>query len=314
MRKISLGFANAQVSALCLGTMFFGTKVNQNTSFDLLDQYIGNGETFIDTANIYAWWIQGFAGGESETLIGKWLKERKNRGNIFLASKVGFDYSSVKRELKRNTIISECEKSLRRLGVETIDLYYAHIDDRNTPLEETLESLNQLIKVGKVRFIGASNIQTWRLEQAHSISKTLDMAEYCCVQQRYTYLQPRAGTKFEPQVTINDDLLDYCNYRNITPLAYSPLLKGAYVQPNRPFYSQYQSDDNQKRLSVLRNIANEFGVTVNQVILAWMLRNAPKILPVFSASTKEQMAENLNSLQINLSEEQFSLLQNVVSS
>jgi aryl-alcohol dehydrogenase-like predicted oxidoreductase len=314
MQRTSLGFTEAQVSSLCLGTMFYGTKVSQDSAIDLLDQYFENGGNFIDTANIYAWWVPGFVGGESETLVGKWINERKIRKDIFLASKVGFDYGSVKRELKSKTIIVECEKSLRRLGVETIDLYYAHVDDRTTPFEEILESFTQLINSGKVRFIGASNIRAWRLEQAHCISKSQSFAEYCCVQQRYTYLQPRAGTKFETQVAVNDDLVDYCNSRNVTLLAYSPLLKGAYVRANRPFYPQYQSEDNQMRLTVLKSIADECGVTINQVVLAWLLHQKSPILPVFSASTQEQLAENLDALKIKFSDEQFSRLQNVVNS
>jgi aryl-alcohol dehydrogenase-like predicted oxidoreductase len=314
MEKTSLGFTDEKVSPLCLGTMFYGTKINQEVAFGLLDQYFESDGSFIDTANIYAWWVSGFSGGESETLVGKWINERKIRKEIFLASKVGFDYGSVKRELKQSTIIAECEKSLRRLGVETIDLYYAHVDDRNTDFDEVLEGFTRLIDSGKVRFIGASNIQAWRLEQAHWVSKMQNLAEYCCVQQRYTYLQPRSGTNFETQVVANNELLEYCAGRNITLLAYSPLLKGAYVRTDRPLYSQYQSDDNQNRITVLRTVADETGATVNQVVLAWMLHSKPRVLPVFSASTQEQMKENLASLQIELSNEQFDRLQNVVNS
>ncbi len=313
MEKISLGFTNEKVSSLCLGTMFFGTKINQKTAFELLDQYFENDGSFIDTANIYAWWVTGTKGGESETLVGKWINKRKARKKIFVASKVGFDYGSVKRELKQSTIITECEKSLRRLGVETIDLYYAHIDDRNTNFDEVLEAFTRLINSGKVRFIGASNIQTWRLEQAYWVSKMQNLAQYCCVQQRYTYLQPRSNTKFENQVVANSDLIDYCETRNITLLAYSPLLKGAYTREDRSLYSQYQSTDNQKRLEMLKTIADEAGATTTQVVLAWMLHSKPQVLPVFSASTKEQLKENLGSLQIKLSDEQFSRLQNVIN-
>lgn len=309
MQKTLLGFTNEKVSSLCLGTMFYGTKVNQETSFGLLDQYLESGGNFIDTANIYAWWVPGFKGGESETIVGKWIKERKARQEIFLASKVGFDYGSIKRELKQSTIIKECEKSLRRLGVETIDLYYAHVDDRDTEFDEILEAFTRLIDSGKVRFIGASNISTWRLEQARWVSKTQNLSEYCCVQQRYTYLQPRSGTKFDNQVVANDDMLEYCKTRNVGLLAYSPLLKGAYVREDRPFYSQYQSADNEKRLAILNAIADETGATIAQVVLAWMLHM--QILPVFSASTKEQLKENLGALQVNLSAKQFNRLQNI---
>ena len=195
--------------------------------------------------------------------------------------------------------------------VETIDLYYAHVDDRGTEFDEVLEAFTRLINSGKVRFIGASNIPTWRLEQAHWVSKMKNLAEYCCAQQRHTYLQPRSGTKFENQVVANDDLLGYCKTRGLTLLAYSPLLKGAYVRADRPFYSQYQGTDNEKRLAMLKVIADETGATITQVVLAWMLHSNPQVLPVFSASTKEQLKENLESLQIKLRADQFNRLQNI---
>jgi aryl-alcohol dehydrogenase-like predicted oxidoreductase len=167
MNSVPLGNTGENVSALCLGAMYFGTRQNKKVSFNLLDQYFEFGGTFVDTANIYAHWIDGFKGGESETIIGEWMKERNNRDQVFIASKVGFGYQDVPSNLQTETIIKECEKSLRRLGVETIDIYYAHHDDRETPLEETLEAFLRLVDSGKVRFIGASNYLAWRLEEAH---------------------------------------------------------------------------------------------------------------------------------------------------
>ena len=126
------------------------------------------------------------------------MKERKNREKLFIASKVGFGYGQVKIGLSARQIVAECEKSLRRMGIETIDLYYAHVDDRQTPMEETLESFDQLVKDGKVRYIGASNFRAWRLEEARWISQELGLAGYQCIQQRYTFLPPRPGMTFGP--------------------------------------------------------------------------------------------------------------------
>ena len=218
-----LGQTNMDVSSLCLGAMFFGTRNDQPTSFRLLDQYMDAGGSFIDTANIYAHWVQGFKGGESETLLGQWMKQRGNRSQVFIASKVGFGYGDVPKRLTAQDIQTECEKSLRRMGIETFDLYYAHVDDRQTSLEESLEAFNRLVQAGKVRFIGASNYLAWRLEQAKWISETKGWAEFCCVQQHYTYLRLRPGTNVKPQEMVNDDLLDYCATEPITLLAYSVL-------------------------------------------------------------------------------------------
>jgi aryl-alcohol dehydrogenase-like predicted oxidoreductase len=138
------------------------------------------------------------------------MRERKNRAQMFIATKVGFGYPGVEQGLRAHQIETECEGSLKRLGIDTIDLYYAHVDDRNTPQEETLEAFDRLVKAGKVRLIGASNFLAWRLEEARWVSQTHGWAEYCCIQQRHSYVRPKPGGSFAPQIAANDDLLDYC--------------------------------------------------------------------------------------------------------
>ncbi|MHC4201275.1 MAG: aldo/keto reductase, partial [Planctomycetota bacterium] len=223
MRKLPLGNSGVDVSALCLGAMYLGSREDKATSYDLLDQYSQAGGSFIDTANIYVRWREGFVGGESETLLGQWMKDRGNRDELFIASKLGFEYQDVERGLGAAQIADECEKSLKRLGVDTIDLYYSHVDDRNTPLEETMEAYDKLVKAGKVRFIGASNFLAWRMAEVRSVCAAHNRVDYCCIQQRYTYARPRSGTTFAPQISANDDLLDYVKSSGITLLAYSPL-------------------------------------------------------------------------------------------
>ena len=308
MKTVPLGNTGVNVSVFCLGAMYFGTRNDPQSSYQLLDQYVAAGGTFIDTANIYSRWVPGFVGGESETLLGAWMRERKNRAQLFIASKVGFEYPGVERGLKAWQIEAECDKSLKRLGIETIDLYYAHVDDRNTPQEESLAAFDRLVKAGKVRFIGASNFLAWRLEEARWISQTHGWAEYCGVQQRYTYARPRAGTSFDPQIAANDDLLDYCRTRAMTLLAYSPLLGGAYSRPDRAFQEQYVGADAAARIAALKNVATEVGATVNQIVLAWMIRSEPCVIPLIAASTPAQMQENLAALQISLSAEQMAYL------
>lgn len=306
MKKQVLGHTGVEVSSLCLGAMYFGSRNDQATSFKILDAFMDAGGTFIDTANIYAWWVDGYKGGESETILGDWMQQRGNRDKVFLASKVGFGYGDVPTGLTAKIIEQECNKSLKQMKVDTIDLFYAHVDDRNTPLEETLEAFDRLVKAGKVRFIGASNYLAWRLEEAHWLSKTNGWAEFACIQQHYTYLRLRAGTNVAPQVMANDDLLDYCQNRPMTMLAYSVLQSGSYTRPDRPFRSELRMADNEKRLEVLHDIANETNATVNQVILKWMLDR--QIIPLIAASSESQLAENIGALAITLSDDQMTRL------
>jgi len=308
MKKVLLGNSGVEVSEFCLGAMYFGSRTDKETSYQLLDRYVTAGGSFIDTANIYARWMPGFVGGESETLLGAWMRERKHRADLFIASKVGFQYPGVERGLKTQQIEEECNKSLKRMGIETIDLYYAHVDDRHTSMEETLEAFDKLVRAGKVRLIGASNFPAWRLEEARWTSRTHGWAEYCCVQQRHSYIRPRAGTSFDPQVAANEDLIDYCRTRGITMLAYSPLLKGAYSRADREFQDQYVGPDTNVRLAALQKIADQTGATTNQIVLAWMAHSDPYVIPLFSASTEEQMEENLGALDIKLSQEQMDYL------
>lgn len=303
MQTTPFGSTGEQVSALCLGIMYFGTKTDEADSFRLMDQYVDAGGAFFDTANVYARWIEGFQGGESETLLGKWLKQRGNRDDLFIATKMGAPYGDVPRSLKAQYIEQEVEKSLKRMGIETIDLYYAHTDDRDTPQEETLEAFNKLIQAGKVRHIGASNFPAWRLEGSYRICEAHDWQMYACVQQRHSYLIPRAGWQPPVHTYANDDLLDYLNVRGMSLVAYSPLAKGAYTRSDREMPNVYTGPDNEARLAVLNDICNETGATANQVVLAWLI--AHNVIPLFSASSDAQMTENLGSLTVQLSGEQI---------
>jgi aryl-alcohol dehydrogenase-like predicted oxidoreductase len=307
MKRTSIGTnGELDVSALCQGTDHFGTRVDYETSCDILDRYVAAGGNFLDTSNYYAAWLPGGKGGESEALIGKWMKERNNRDQLVIATKVGVPYQDVPLGASAAIIESEAEKSLKRLGIDTIDLYYTHLDDRTVPFEEQLGAMDRLVKAGKVRCIGACNIKAWRLEEARQISLNNGFPLHACVEQRFTYLRPKVGASFGGQISANRDLLDYCRHRSLPQIAYSPLLYGAYVRDDRPLPPQYQHADSDVRLEALRSVAQELDATLNQVVIAWLMHR--NIIPIIGASRIEQVTENLGCLTLELTEEQMTTL------
>ena len=308
MRKLRLGCSELEVSALCFGTDLVGSKIDCETSFRLLDLFREAGGTFVDTGNFYSAWIPGCVGGESETTIGLWMKDRGCRAEMTISTKLGFDYPGCAGGLSAAEIERECDKSLRRLGTDRLDLYYAHRDDPETPLEETMQAFDRLIRAGKVRAIGASNLRAWRIAEANAVAAANGWARYSVVEQRHTYLRPRHGADFGPQICINDDVKSYCRSRNIALIGYSTLLQGAYTRPERAVPLQYAGPDADARLAVLKCVAEELGATLNQVVIAWLLQSYPPVLPIIAGSRPEQVRENLAALDIRLSSEQVQRL------
>jgi len=303
MRELPLGDAGLNVSALCLGTMFFGTRVPKPHAEALLDRYVEAGGRFLDTANNYAFWVEGGRGGESEELLGCWMRSRGNRDALILATKVG---GAPGEGLSARAIERAVEGSLRRLGTDRIDLYYAHIEDRSVPLDETLEAFDRLVRAGKVRHVGASNHPAWRIERARQLSAGRGWAAYCCVQQRHSYLRVVPGTDLGAQQVAGRELLDYCAAEpGVALLAYSPLLGGSYARPER-LPAAYRGPDTDARRAALRAIARETGASAGQVVLAWLL--ATGALPLIAASTREQLDENLAALDVALMDEQLAKL------
>jgi aryl-alcohol dehydrogenase-like predicted oxidoreductase len=305
MMKVRLGKSEIEASALCMGTDSLGSKVSREASFQLLDFFAERGGSFLDTANFYASWLPGFQGGESETTIGLWMKERGNRDQMVIASKLGFDYPGCAGGLSAAEIERECEKSLRRLQTDRIDLYSAHRDDPGTPIEETMEAFDRLIRSGMVRAVGASNLSVWRIAEANKVSELHGWAQYCAVQQRHTYLRPRHGADFGPQICINDDLKGYCRCRGVALVGYSVLLQGAYTREDRTVPAQYAGPDADARREVLEEVSKETGATPNQLILAWMRQSDPTVLPIIAGSQTSQLAENIAALDIGLTEDQI---------
>ena len=305
MKKLKLGKSGLEVSALALGTDLIGSKINRASSFALFDFYHRQGGIFLDTANFYASWLPGFQGGESETTIGAWMKERGNRDTMVISSKLAFDYPNCQGGLNAAEIERECEKSLRRLQTDRIDLYYSHRDDHQTTLEETMKAFDQLIRAGKVRAIGASNLPVWRIAQANTVAKANHWHPYSAIEQRYTYLRPRYGADFGPQIFLNEELKAFAQFEGIALIGYSVLLQGAYTRSDRELPAQFAGPDSDERLRVLKAVAAEVERSPNQVLIAWMRQSTPAILPIIAGSRVEQLAENIAALDLTLSEGQM---------
>lgn len=310
MKTTPLGKTGLDVSAICMGTVWLGTKQDKKASYQLLDQFVEAGGNLIDTANIYSFWIgDEFSGGESETVLGQWMEDRGNRHDIVMATKLGIPYPGVELGLSAKQIEEECEKSLKRLRTDYIDLYFAHADDRNTPQEETLAAFDRLVKAGKVRHIAASNFTAWRLAEARMISAQNDLAPYCAIQQRHTYLRPKHNAEWGLQIWLQPEMVDYCRTHRVTIMAYTPTLTGAYSgRADRPVPPEYQTPDTDVRLAALHQVAEETGASPIQVVLAWMLHSDPQVIPLVGGSTPKQFAENLGALKVKLSAEQMGRL------
>ncbi|MDJ1017760.1 MAG: aldo/keto reductase [Paracoccaceae bacterium] len=305
MRQIQLGHSGPFVSPACLGTMYFGSKLDAVTAAEIADAYVGAGGQFIDTANIYAGWIEGCRGGESEEFLGGWMRDRKNRSSLIVATKMGFPYRDVPQSASADLVVSECEKSLRRLKTDFVDLFFIHCDDPATPLDETLEALELLRRSGKVRFVGASNYSAIRLARALDIAAAETVQQFCCIQQRHSFLTPAPGVITAPQVVADKGLLEQCKNRSLGLMAYSPLIGGLYSDLNRPLPPDYKSPENVERLDVLASICVETGATGNQVVLAWMRESQVPTVPLLGVSSTGQLKENLVSLTLELSHEQI---------
>ncbi|QPV61948.1 aldo/keto reductase [Halosimplex litoreum] len=300
MDAVPLGTTGERVSPLCLGTMYFGSETDPETSRAILDRYYEAGGRFLDTANIYATWVDGYGEPESEPFLGDWMARRSNREELFLATKVGFEYGDVPQSLDPDLIEREVEKSLDRLGTDYVDLLYAHVDDRDTPLAETMAAFDRLVESGTVRHIGASNYYGWRLARANTIAEERGLTPFSCTQPRFSYLVPHRYSDFDRQRPATDELVSYCDDEGLTMLPYSPLLQGCYGRDDRRIPERYVTTENRLKMDAVEAIADRHGVSGNQVVLAWMTQRDPPTVPVVGCSTVAQLEENLGALDLDL--------------
>jgi aryl-alcohol dehydrogenase-like predicted oxidoreductase len=310
---MDIGDTGLRTSVMALGCMYFGTRIDAPTSYALLDRWFAAGGRFLDTANNYAFWVEGADGGESEELLGRWMRERGVRDEIVVATKVGAaptDPSAgfaALEGLSASAVSTAVDASLRRLQTDHVDLLYAHWDDRAVAIEETVGAFGAVVAAGKAAHVAASNTRAWRLERARAAAGALGVAPYCAVQQRHSYLRPRPGSTVSPNagadLAVDDELLDLCASEGVGLLAYSPLLGGAFTRADRPLPAAYRGPDADARLAALHTIAREIGATPNQLALAWLLGRTPPIVPIVAASTLVQLDELIGAVDVELGAE-----------
>jgi aryl-alcohol dehydrogenase-like predicted oxidoreductase len=296
-----LNTTDLTVSRLCLGGNVFGWTADEDTSFAVLDAYLDAGGNFIDTADVYSAWADGNSGGESETIIGKWLARRDDRDRIVVATKVGM-LAGFKNQ-KRETILSSADRSLKRLGVDHIDLYYNHLDDPATPLEETLAAYDQLVKDGKVRYVAASNFSAERLAKALEIQEREGFAKFVALQPEYNLV---SREQFE------GDLRDVVARNGLATVPYFSLAKGFLTGKYRPGVqvdspragaaSKHLDEHGLQVLEVLDELAETHETSVASVALAWLAQQPTVAAPIASARTLEQLSDLLPLLTFELSQ------------
>ena len=301
-----LGRSGLQVSPLCFGGNVFGWTVDERTSFSLLDAWVEAGFNFIDTADVYSRWVPGHTGGESETVIGRWLKQGGRRDRVVIATKVGMDQG-----LKPARIREAVEASLRRLQTDRIDLYQAHKDDETTPLAETLEAFARLVEEGKVRAIGASNYSAARLAEALETSARLGLPRYESLQPLYN-MYDREDFERELQPLCRREEVGVINYYALA----AGFLSGKYRSPEDASRSargastvkKYLNARGLRILEALDEAARRSGATPAQVAIAWVMAQPGVTSPIASATSLEQLQDLVRGSRLRLGEDTLALL------
>jgi aryl-alcohol dehydrogenase-like predicted oxidoreductase len=305
-----------EVSVLSLGTMHFGTATDEATSFAILDRYVEAGGTFIDTADNYAFWV-GSQGGESEELLGRWRRSRGVGDEIVIATKLGArplapgtGFVDNAEGLSARVIRESAQRSRDRLGMSRLDLLYAHIEDPAVPLDETVQAFAELVAEGTVGLLGVSNHWAWRVERARGLAAAAGLPGYEVLQYQHSYLRPRTdlpglASPDGMRGVVGGDLLSYLRAEpQLAMVAYSPLLKGGYVNPGKRLDAEFDHPGTPLRLAALREVAKDAGATVNQVVLAWLIGAQVPVIPLVGASSVVQLEESLAAVDLELTTEQ----------
>ena len=303
MQYRELGRSGLHVSPICLGGNVFGWTADERTSFSILDAWVDAGFNFIDTADVYSRWAPGHTGGESETVIGKWIKQSGKRDKVVIATKVGMDMGDGKTGLSPQWIAQAVEDSLRRLNVERIDLYQAHKDDETTDLQATLEAFGKLVEQGKVRAIGASNYSAARLKEALAVSKRTGLPRYESLQPLYN-LYDRAVFERDLQPLCVEEGVGVINFYAIA----AGFLSGKYRKPEDADKSargantvkKYLNDRGLKILAALDEAGKRTGAPHARIAIAWVMAQPGIAAPIASASSVEQLQEITKAAELKL--------------
>jgi aryl-alcohol dehydrogenase-like predicted oxidoreductase len=304
MPRRLLGQTGLQIEPLVFGGNVLGWTADEAMSFSLLDAFVGAGFTMIDTADVYSIWGPGNSGGESETIIGKWLSRRRRRNDIILATKVGWELSPAEKGLRKTYIVNAVEKALGRLNTDYIDLYQSHIDDPATPVEETLEAYAKLIRQGKVRFIGASNFGASRLQESLDVSNRYGYPRYTIFQPLYNLI---AREQFETE------LAPICLKEGLAVITYFSLASGFLTGKYRSdgdLAGRLRSEEvkrhitraNFEVLKALDIVGSRLNCKLGQIAIAWLLSRPTVTAPIVSATNLEQLSELVAACEINLDE------------
>ncbi len=302
MKKKKLGTTGLEVAPLAFGGNVFGWTIDEKKSFELLDAFLGAGFNLVDTADVYSRWQAGSVGGESETIIGNWMKQRGNRAQVIVATKVGSDMGQGKKDLTKKYILKAAEDSLRRLQTDYIDLYQTHFDDLVTPVEETLEAYTQLINEGKVKHIGASNVSPERLRASFETSKKNGYARYETLQPWYNLYEREVYEKELEAIAIEHSL-GVISYFSLA----SGFLTGKYrneADLNKSVRGQgVKKYLNEKGLNILKALdeaAAKYNSDPATVALAWLIAQPTVTAPIASATSLGQLNTLFKSAELEL--------------
>jgi len=310
MKKRKLGNSGLQVAPLALGGNVFGWTIDEPASFQVLDAFAAAGFNFVDTADVYSAWKPGNKGGESETILGNWIKKSGNRQKVLIATKVGMDMGAGMKGLSKDYILRAVEDSLRRLQTDYIDLYQSHTDDATVPLQESLEAFDQLVKQGKVRAIGTSNYSAVRLSEALDVSKKHGLPRYESLQPLYNlYERADYESTLEP----------LCRENGIGVIPYYSLASGFLTGKNRSEadlaksargggVKKYLNARGLAILAALDQVAKKYNSTPAKISLAWLLTRPTVTAPIASATNVTQLQELLDATALELDRDTLELL------
>ncbi|RPD97963.1 aldo/keto reductase [Aureibaculum marinum] len=309
MEKINISHTDLEVSRINFGGNVFGWTLDEKQSFEILDAFVEAGFNFIDTADTYSWWVNG-VGGQSETIIGKWIKARGNRDQIVLATKVGSETKEHPKDISKKHILKSVDESLQRLQTDHIDLYYTHFDDDITPVEETLSAYDEIIKAGKVRYIAASNISPERLIESFKVSKENNLPKYVALQPHYNLLE-RDDYETKYANIVEEYSLSVMTYFSLA----SGFLTGKYrteddlnksVRGNS--VKQYLNAKGLRIINALDIISEKYNTTPATVSLAWLMAQPHIAAPIVSATSQSQLQTLFDAPKLNLDAEDLEIL------